>query len=197
MTPAHLVIDDHFDEALERAARAAAVAVDAAAAAIVVLDDVCEHFLAHVGVDSGVEISRAVARALGYVRLVVENGRPLIVIDTHIDRRIRPEFGEALGIRAFVGVPLVVNGSVVGALCIFDRRPGRIALERLPAELVPTIEARLTARRLDVDSDLSSALQLRPALRLLQAMQAGAMPVEVFLRALRLLPAVTIPSKLP
>jgi GAF domain-containing protein len=194
MTPAHLIVDDHFDEALERAARAAAVAVDAAAAAIVVLDDVCEHFLAHVGVDSGLEISRAVARELGYVRLVVESASPLIVIDTHVDRRVRPEFGEALGIRAFVGVPLVVNGTVVGALCLFERRPGRIAVERLPADLVPTIEARLTARRLDVDSDRTSALQLRPALRLLQAMQAGAMPVDVFLRALRLLPAVTIPT---
>lgn len=190
MNHAHLIVDDRYDEALEKAARAAAVAVDAVAAAVVVLDDTCEHFVAHVGVDAGLEISRAVAKELGYVRLVVESGAPLVVVDTHADRRIRPEFGEALGVRAFVGVPLVVDGVVVGALCVFDRRPRRIAFEQLPASLVPSIEARLAARRVDVNDQ--HTLSLRPALRLLQAMQAGAVPVEVFLRALRLLPAVTL-----
>lgn len=194
MNHAHLIVDDHYDEVLEKAARAAAVAVDAVAAAVVVLDDTCEHFIAHVGVDAGLEISRAVAKELGYVRLVVESAAPFVVIDTYLDRRIRPEFGEALGVRAFVGMPLVVDNTVVGALCVFDRRPRRIAFEQLPPTLVRDIEARLTARRLHVDSARASSLPLRPAFRLLQAMQAGAVPVEVFLRALRLLPPVNLPG---
>ena len=194
MNHAHLIVDDRYDEVLEKAARAAAVAVDAVAAAVVVLDDHCEHFIAHVGVDAGLEISRAMAKELGYVRLVVDSGAPFVVVDTHSDRRIRPEFGEALGVRAFVGMPLVVDNVIVGALCVFDRRPRRIAIELLPPALVAAIEQRLTARRLDVDSAHASALPLRPALRLLQAMQAGAVPVDVFLRALRLLPPVTLPG---
>ncbi len=194
MNQAHLIVDDHYDEALEKAARTAAVAVDAAAAAIVVLDDTCEHFIAHVGVDAGLEISRAVAKDLGYVHFVVDAAASFVVVDTQLDHRLRPEFGEALGVRAFVGVPLVVDGVVVGALCLFDRRPRRIALELLPPKLVPTIEARLTARRVHVDTTRAAALPFRPALRLLQAMQVGAVPVDVFLRALQLLPPVMLPG---
>ena len=194
MNHAHLIVDDQYDEALEKAARAAAVAVDAVAAAVVVLDDVCEHFIAHVGVDAGLEISRAVAKDLGYARLVVEHAAPFVVTDTNADRRVRPEFGEALGVRAFVGMPLLVDNTIVGALCVFDRRPRRIPFEQLPPTLITTIESRLVERRLDVDSARASALPLRPALRLLQAMQAGAVPVDVFLRALRLLPPVTLPG---
>lgn len=194
MNQATLIVDDAYDDVLERAARAAAVAVDATAAAVVVLDECCEHFVAHVGVDAGLEISRAVARDLGYVRFVVETAAPFVVTDTHADRRVRPEFGEVLDVRAFVGVPLVIDGVVVGALCAFDRRPRRIALEHLPPTLVPEIEARLAARRRQVDAREVPLLRLRPALRLVQAMQAGAVPVDVFLRALRLLPPVMLPG---
>jgi hypothetical protein len=45
-----------------------------------------------------------------------------------------------------------------------------------------------------VDTTRAAALPFRPALRLLQAMQVGAVPVDVFLRALQLLPPVMLPG---
>ncbi|HEY1100372.1 MAG TPA: hypothetical protein VGF99_15645, partial [Myxococcota bacterium] len=66
-----LIVDDSFDEALERAARAAATALDAVGAAVVVGDGLIDHYIAHAAVDPGHEISRALARDIGTSRLVM------------------------------------------------------------------------------------------------------------------------------
>ena len=191
MSTTAFIADDAWDDVLETAARAAAAAVDAVGAAIVIVDGDLDHFLAHVGIDPGLEISRALHKDLGYVRLVMQAGDTVVVVDSALDARLRPELFELMGIRAFVGVPLRVDGIVVGALGAFDRRPRTLeATALLP--IAARIEQRLVQRAVEVDSAMPGAVARRPAMRLLQAVQAGAVPFDVFLRALRLLPPVTV-----
>ncbi len=199
MNTTRFIVDDSWDDVLETAARNAAAIADAAGAAIVVVDGELDHFVAHVGVDPGLEISRAVACTRGYVQLVMRSGAVVVVADSTLEQSVRAEVFELLGIRSFSGVPLVIDGVVVGALGLFDRLPRAIDTSAL-LPLVATIEARLRARALendaaDGDDDTEAvrvAVSRRPALRLLQAVQAGAVPVEVFLKTLRLLPPITV-----
>lgn len=194
MSVAAFIVDDSFDAVLEAAICEAATALDAVGAAVVIVDDLHEHFVATVGVDPGLEISRAVSREIGCGRIVVAAGGVVVIADTLLDSRVRPEVGELLGIRAIVGVPLVVDGVVIGALILFDRQPRQLDPAALPAGLIHVIEARLTARRTTVDVPIEAVVAQRPALRLVQAMQAGAVPVDVFKRALQLLPPVRVPE---
>lgn len=192
-----LIVDDSFDEALERAARAAATALDAVGAAVVVGDGLFDHYIAHAGVDPGLEISRALARDIGTSRLVMAADAPLAIVDTAIDARVRPEVSEVLGIRAIAGVPLRIDGNVVGALLCFDRRPRSLDPGLWPASLIAGVEQRLAQRRRRLSDEqaawATAVVAGRPLMRLTQAVQAGAVPAETFLRALRLLPPISIP----
>ena len=58
---------------------------------------------------------------------VARSGEPLIVDDPAGDRRMHPSYREAygrLGIRAFMGVPLKIDGQVIGVLTIRASREG-------------------------------------------------------------------------
>jgi len=193
MSTTALVVDDSYDEALENAVRDAASIADAAAAAIVIVDGELEHLLAHVGADAGLDISRAIATAVGYVQLVMRSADVVIIDDGASAEHVRPEMFESMGVRAFAGLPLRFEGVVVGALALWDRRPRHLDTAAL-LPVIAEIEARLVvrARHVVVDEAVRVAMARRPALRLLQAVQAGAVPLEVFLKALRLLPAITV-----
>ncbi len=58
-----------------------------------------------------------------YCQLVVERGAPVIVNDTAAEPTLPRDLAGGLGIRAYAGVPVRVDGQVVGALCAADEKP--------------------------------------------------------------------------
>ncbi len=190
------LVGERWDDVLERAARAAATAVDAPIGAVSLLSTRLEHFAAHVGLPAELEVSRAVARDLSFCRVVTDSGAAFVVGDTIMSPALRPELVDAFAFRAYVGVPVEVSGVVVGALCALDRRPrafGDADIARLVV-IAKDVSARLAERAAGfvehVDAVDVDVVEVRPYLRLLQAVQAGALEPDAMARALRVLPAV-------
>ena len=192
--PVARLLDDTWDDVLEQAVRDAAVAVDAPMATVSLLTDGLEYFIAHVGLPAELEVSRATARSFSFCRLVIATGAA-VVIGNVAEHPGRPELTELFDLRAYVGVPIVVAGVVVGALAGLDTRPRRFNADDVGRlqPLVTIIEARLSQRIGRPEVNLKDA-ELLPFLRLLQALQLGALSADALSRALRALPPVPVAS---
>ncbi|GGJ63606.1 SpoIIE family protein phosphatase [Streptomyces brasiliensis] len=91
----------------------------------------------------------------GFCSEVVVSGRPLVIDDVQADSGHRADPAvAATGMRAYLGVPLLLEERPIGALCVIDTRPRlwdaeqERALEQLGASLVSEIQLRLdTAER--------------------------------------------------
>jgi diguanylate cyclase (GGDEF)-like protein len=91
----------------------------------------------------------------------VTSGEPFVVDDARADARVagNPAIDE-LGVVAYAGVPLVVQGEPIGALCAIDGRPRRwtadelAVLADLAAAAMTEIELRLALRQLDETTSL-------------------------------------------
>ncbi|DAZ98000.1 TPA: hypothetical protein N0F65_005158 [Lagenidium giganteum] len=59
-------------------------------------------------------------RALPTFRRIASRGKPCIVLDVSSDKRISGEKRFSAKLQFFVGIPLVLNGEVVGDLCVAD-----------------------------------------------------------------------------
>lgn len=192
--PVARLLDDAWDDVLEQAVRDAAAAIDTPMATVSLLTDGLEYFVAHVGLPAELEVSRATARSLSFCRLVVDAAAP-VVIGNVAEHPARPELTELFDLRAYVGVPIVVAGVVVGGLAGLDTRPRRFDADDVKKlqPLVTIIEARLLERVGRPEVNLNDA-GLMPFLRLLQALQLGALSAEALTRALRALPPVPVAS---
>ncbi|KAG1710499.1 hypothetical protein DVH05_013225 [Phytophthora capsici] len=60
-------------------------------------------------------------RSLPTFRRLATRGKPCIVLDVSSDKRISGEKRFTAKLQFFVGIPLLVNGEVVGDLCVADR----------------------------------------------------------------------------
>ncbi len=201
--PPGLLLVDCWDDTLERAVRDAAATVDTPIALVSLFTERLQVFAAHVGLPPELEVSRATSRDVSFDRLIVDQG-VLEVPDVLEHPELRPELTDSFGVRAWLGVPLVVAGQVVGALCVLDTRPrpfGAESVARLQ-QLAQVVEHRLAARAAEPGSpapgplgpgqrrvDVATA-ELLPYLRLLQAVQLGGLSPEAMTRALRVLPPV-------
>lgn len=185
---------ERWDDALERAVRDAAAAVDAPIAVVSLFTRRLQLFAAHVGLPPELEVSRALSREVSICRVVVDLGAVLQIGDVVDHPELRPELTDMFNIRAYLGAPLRVDGVVVGALCAMDTRArefGADAVARLE-RLAAVVEVRLADRARSPQPggvDVAAA-ELLPYLRLLQATQLGALTPEAMTRALRMLPPV-------
>ena len=95
---------------------------DAPAAALTLVDQHRQVFLAQVGLPDSVAVQSEVPVDWSVCRHVVVRERPLMVPDMAADPAWRDHPAHRrLGIRAYAGIPLVTgNGMAVGAFCIMD-----------------------------------------------------------------------------
>ncbi len=104
---------------------------------------------AQAGLPPGLVLSRETQREHGLCQYLVTGGQALEVYDAWADPRLPQALVRAHGLRAYVGIPLRLQGQVVGGLCVMDVQPRaltdaqRVALralaeraERRLAELV-------------------------------------------------------------
>jgi len=116
------ILQRRADEGLQRIVETAARSYHVPMAAISILDRDREWFVVRVGLD----VEEMPAANAFCVQAIRNPGEPLVVLDTHADRRFadNPAVVGPPHLRFYVGVPLLDRkGYALGALCIADDKP--------------------------------------------------------------------------
>lgn len=90
-----------------------------------------------------------------YCHHIVKSAEPLVIMDSLEHPLVRGSLWAA-DVRAYLGVPLIVRGHVVGTICVTSERPrewnsGHI---RLIAQCAALVQALIEKKIADSDSDL-------------------------------------------
>lgn len=80
-------------------------------------------FRAAVGLPPELAAANATGRSVSFCQFVVDRKQPLLVEDAQRDPSLPQHLVSGFGIRAYAGMPVTVDGSVVGALCAIDTQP--------------------------------------------------------------------------
>jgi len=102
-------------------------------------------FRAHVGLPPELDAAGSIERSISYCRLVLESDAPVFIGDAAARPDLPQELVERYGLRAYAGVPLRLQGRVLGALCVLDTKPRDISSN--PNEKLERL-ASLAGRRL-------------------------------------------------
>ncbi|WP_198668298.1 SpoIIE family protein phosphatase [Streptomyces triticisoli] len=119
----------------------------------------------------------------GFCSEVVASGRPLVIDDVQDDSAHRADPAvAATGMRAYLGVPLLLGELPIGALCVLDTRPRlwhpeqERALEQLGASVMSEVRLRLDAAergRLYEQAAAAAAAERRRSRQLQDLARAG------------------------
>jgi PAS domain-containing protein len=139
---------------LDRLTRLAALTLDVPAAFLTVVDDDCQHVVSHVGLGDLAGFPRIPLRH-SFCQHVVHTADVVVIADARDDPRVRdPRAIEELGVRAYAGAPLELDGQVLGAFGVADAAPRHWSARELEVlthlALVAAADVALDARRTDV-----------------------------------------------
>ncbi|KAJ0401259.1 hypothetical protein P43SY_010983 [Pythium insidiosum] len=82
-------------------------------------------------------------RSLPTFRRIASRGKPCIVLDVSADKRIAGEKRSAAKLQFFVGIPLILDGDVIGDLCVADRFP-RDSIEQKAVDVLLVLGKTVT-----------------------------------------------------
>lgn len=102
-------------------------------------------FRAHVGLPAELEAAGGIERSISYCQFVLESHGPVFIGDVTARDDVPQELAERFGLRAYAGVPIRVQGRVLGALCVVDSQPRESGSD--PTEKLERL-ASLASRRL-------------------------------------------------
>lgn len=209
------LIADSPDEELEACVREAARLTDAPTATLTFVMGRVQYFRAAIGLEPELTLSRATSRCDSFCQFIVLEEEPFIVKNAPADPRVPKALVELYNIGAYLGVPVLLNGDVLGSLCVLDNKPrdwspGNLAaltelgerasrrlreLARTDPSINPSIspvtlpEAGALASDLALDARVleRSLLEVSPLIRLAQGLFKGELPPDAFERGTRVL----------
>lgn len=111
--------DAELQAVVESAARAAGTPI----ALISLIMRRTQLFRAQVGLGGELALASGVDRCVSFCQFVVRDRAPFTVEDARLDDRVPQQLVDSHGIRAYLGVPVDVDGQTVGALCVADTVP--------------------------------------------------------------------------
>jgi hypothetical protein len=209
------LIADVPDPVLDACVREAAHRAAAPAAMLTFVMGRVQYFRAAVGLSEDLAVSRATSRCDSFCQFVVREEKPFIVRNAPADPRVPQALVEIYSIGAYLGVPVYLNGDVLGSLCVIDGRPRDWSPATLSA--LTEIAERATARLHDIAGtdpliapslppvtiaeasalaqDLAldayaferSLIEISPFIRLAQGLLNAELPIEAFTRGTRVL----------
>lgn len=142
-----------YDAELQRVVVDVAGELGVPVAAVTLVLEHTQIFRAQVGLATPLAAAGGTSRSVSFCQFVVDRKAPFIVEDAAGDASIPQHLVEAYGIRAYAGMPVSIDGQVVGALCAIDSTPRRFApadlalLERLAERVTQRLDAIETLRR--------------------------------------------------
>lgn len=127
-----LFLEDRAGAEFGAVARATAVSFGVRAAAVNLVLTNTVAVVGSYGLPAWVEEVGGLPGKWGPCTDVVERGAAVLITDLAERYRATPNpIVEADGLRSYAGVPLFFAGEVVGAICVFDDRPGFLTEESL------------------------------------------------------------------
>jgi PAS domain S-box-containing protein len=118
------LLDTPAEEAFDRLVRQAAGVLEVPIALVSLIDKDRQLLKASVGLPEPWAAARQMPLSYSLCQQLLVTRQPLVIPDTRRDPLARDnEFILALGMAAYLGVPLVVSGQVLGSLCVADRQP--------------------------------------------------------------------------
>ena len=118
------LLDTGPEAAFDRLTRLASRLLDVPVALVSLVDGERQFFKSCLGLPPDVTAARGTPLSHSFCQHVVTSGRPLIVNDARLDpllhdNRAIPD----LGVVAYLGIPLLLDGHVIGSFCAIDGRP--------------------------------------------------------------------------
>jgi PAS domain S-box-containing protein len=118
------LLDTPAEEAFDRLARLAARVLDVAIAVVSLVDEDRQFLKACVGLPEPWASARQTPLSHALCQQLLVTRQPLVIRDLRRDLPARDnQLTLELGVAAYLGVPLIVSGHVLGAFCVADRRP--------------------------------------------------------------------------
>lgn len=156
------LLEQTLDEELQALVTEAARTFDTPIALVSILLEHIQFFRAFHGLPEDLALVRATSRDASLCQFVLRDGEPFEVEDVAADPTLPRELAEHYGIRSYLGVPVRIDGEIVGTLCIIDIRPRRFGDTaagrlRVLADRVQTRLSRLVASRIPAPLGLIEA----------------------------------------
>jgi signal transduction histidine kinase len=158
------LLDTPFEEEFDSLSRLAATLVGAPAGYLSIVDDGRDFYKSHSGLPEPLASSRQLSGHT-FCHYAIVNPEPLVIDDTyeHPVWRAVPTV-DSLGVRAYLGVPLIVAGQPIGNFCVIDTRPRSWTtieidtIVQLSRSAVREIELRRLLKEARIDAELAHAL---------------------------------------
>jgi PAS domain S-box-containing protein len=157
------LLDTPAEEAFDRLVRQAAHMLGVPIALVSLLDEDRQILKASVGLPGPWASARQTPLSYSLCQQLLVTQQPLVIPDTRRDPLARDdEFLLAHGLAAYLAIPLLVSGQVLGALCVADRQPRNWSADQV-ATLTELAAPALTQLRQRVDLAARGELQRRLA----------------------------------
>ncbi|MEQ9305376.1 MAG: GAF domain-containing protein [Marinoscillum sp.] len=146
------------DEQLTKIVQEAAKELKTPIALVTLVMEQVQFFKAHYGLPQELATARGTDRDVSFCQFVVNSGQPFELSEAK-GADVPQQMVEEYGIRAYLGMPILSNGTVVGSLCVLDTQPHHFAeTERLNlkklADLVNNRLAELNGKSRESRSSL-------------------------------------------
>lgn len=125
------MLDLDMDAELQLIVEAAATSTGFPIAFISLVLKRTQIFRAHVGLPPELAMTRSADRSAFLCQYVVERDAPFFVRDAALDPELPREVVDRYGMRAYVGLPLRMQGRVLGTLSVLDREPRDVRPEQV------------------------------------------------------------------
>ncbi|HEY4305513.1 MAG TPA: ATP-binding protein [Gemmatimonadaceae bacterium] len=153
------LLDSEVEETFDRLTRLAVRLVDVPAAFISLVDRDRDFYKSACGFGEPLASARELSGPT-FCHFTIQSTQPLVIPDTVADPRYRDvPTVKSLGVAAYVGIPLVIDGQVIGAFCAIDVIPRQwtdrdiSTLSDLAAIALREIEYRAAGKRSDAARD--------------------------------------------
>lgn len=110
------------DKELQKIVKKAAAELSSPMALVSLVLDQIQFFKAFVGIPQALEAARGTHRDASFCQFVVRDGEPFEVNDAPNDPRIPQHVVKEYNVQAYLGVPVLVEDTVVGSLCVLDTK---------------------------------------------------------------------------
>lgn len=148
------LLDSEVEEAFDRLTRLAVRLVKVPAAFVSMVDNNRDFYKSACGFGEPLASARQLEGPT-FCHFTIQSDRPLIIPDTVADPVYRDvPTVKSLGVAAYVGIPILVNGQVIGAMCAIDVVPHAWSkdevntLEELASVAVSEISLRMSRAEL-------------------------------------------------
>jgi GAF domain len=123
-----------------------------------------QYFRAQIGLPADLAIAGATDRCSSFCQFVVASGQKFEVTNALLDDRVPKPLVDAYGIRAYLGIPLIVNGQTLGSLCVMDIKANALGADAhaLLAQLALRASTRLSQLRKERAPALAIARAVQP-----------------------------------